>query len=328
MIISSIYALLAAGSWGVADFVSLVPSRRIGYYLTACFLQLVGFVEVSVYVLFVNPSALSLASSFPKLFIVTIVVGILGFMSILFLLRGFSKGVMSVVSPISSTYPVITILLSVIFLSATLSGIEALGIAALLTGIVLAGIKISELRRPRTNFDLPSPSGGFSNPKPFAALQKTGSSESGSSNKWITKGVGSALGTSLCAGVLFFGLGFVTPSLGYILPVIVMKGAASLASIALLSPLKQKFQVPEMKLTLLLVGLGVLDAMGLIFFNLGIFTAGSSLPIVVTISSMGTVLTIILARTFYKEKLDLIQYLGIVVLLAGLSVVLYFSSIS
>ncbi len=328
MILGAIFGLLAAASWGASDFVSLVPSRRIGYYLTASFLQLVGLVEVSAYVFIVNPSILSLAVSNPRILLVNFLVGILGFLSILFLLRGFLKGVMSIVSPIASTYPVFTIILSVLFLSATVGGIQAVGIALLLTGIILAGFKVSELRKAGV---LPDP-GAPSSPvnlsnlgNPATALEKPSRFGLGSPHKWITKGVGSALGTALCAGFVFFGLGFVTPVFGSILPVFVIKGAATGASFALLIPLKQKFQVPNGRTMILLIFVGALDALGLIFFNLGILTAGASFPIVVTISSLGTVLTIILANVFYKERLDQIQYFGILVLLVGLSTVLYFS---
>ena len=327
MIIASIYALLAAAAWGTSDFISLIPSRKVGYYITATFLQTIGFAEVLVYVLVTNPSQMSIFISHPALSVVGILVGVFAYLSILFLLRGFTIGAMSIVSPISATYPVITILLSIAFLGATLEGVQTLGIALLLTGIIMAGIRLSELRKPKplvsSNQD---PSVNLPDIVQSSSVVDKQNSQGSSSNGRIVRGVIPAMGTAICAGLVFFGLGFVTPVFGSLPPVILVKGTATGLSFALLGTFKQKFHIPRNRTIFFLVIIGALDSLGLIFFNLGVLVAGSNLPIVVTISSMGTILTVLLANIFYKERLDKIQYLGIAILLIGLSIVLYFST--
>jgi uncharacterized membrane protein len=70
--------------------------------------------------------------------------------------------------------------------------------------------------------------------------------------------------------------------------------------------------------------MGFLDTMGFIAFNLGILSAQNSLPIVVTLSGLVGAVTMLLARAIYRERLDLIQNLGVVILLIGIVIVLYF----
>jgi uncharacterized membrane protein len=327
----AVFGLLTAGSWGLSDFLSRKPAKNIGYFLTATFLQIVGLGEIALYVVLFAPSSLPKLATNPPVLLTNILIGIAAFFSLTFLLRGFSRGNMSIVSPVASTYPVITIFLSAVFLGEIVAGIQAVGIGILLVGIILAGINLRELRR-KGGVVMQQDTPGIRNPVGGGGLARTFSASEQDSiqtgqertNRWITRGLGSALASCLLSGILLFGLGFVTPSFGTPLTVLVLRIASMVTSFALLKPFGQQFKLPSPRIVPWIVVVGTLDVLGLVFFNQGILSAGNSLPIVSTLAGMATVLTIILAGGFYREKLDGIQYLGITLLLIGLGIVLYF----
>jgi drug/metabolite transporter (DMT)-like permease len=323
----AVFGLLTAACWGLSDFLSRRPARRIGYYLTASYLQLVGLTEISAYVLVLAPASLSKLGSNGPVLAANLLIGVATFFSLTFLLRGFSRGNMSIVSPVASTYPVITIFLSALFLGETVAGIQAFGVAVLLGGIILAGINLRELRGKPALAVAQSEAPLAASSSADGTLAKTALSPTAgpqSSSRWFTRGLGSAVSSCVLSGVLLFGLGFVTPAFGSALTVLVIRVASTAASFALIKPLGQKFQLPNLRVVPWIVVVGSLDLLGLVLFNLGILSAGNSLPIVTTISGMATVLTIILAGGLYREKLDAIQYVGVTVLLLGLALVLYF----
>jgi uncharacterized membrane protein len=95
-------------------------------------------------------------------------------------------------------------------------------------------------------------------------------------------------------------------------------------SFGLILPLGIKLVRPDLKMFGLIVFMGITDTAGYVAFDAGILSAGNSLPIVVTLSSLVGVLTLILARAFYKEKVNALQWVGIAAITIGVLVVLYF----
>ena len=63
--------------------------------------------------------------------------------------------------------------------------------------------------------------------------------------------------------------------------------------------------------------------MGFVTYNYGIQSA-SDLPIVVTLSSLLGVVTVVLARMFYNERLGKLQVFGVFVIFASVATILYF----
>ena len=63
--------------------------------------------------------------------------------------------------------------------------------------------------------------------------------------------------------------------------------------------------------------------MGFVTYNYGIQSA-SDLPIVVTLSSLLGVVTVVLARMFYNERLGKLQAFGVFVIFASVATILYF----
>jgi len=132
------------------------------------------------------------------------------------------------------------------------------------------------------------------------------------------------LGALLCAGIGLFGLGVVASVLGSILSVVVLKLSETIAAFIFFLVVSKKFVKPSRRTWGWLILIGASDAGGFATYNIGVLTAGSSLPIVVTLSSLLGVVTVLLARIFYKERLEKIQTLGIVIIFVAVAAILYF----
>lgn len=242
-------------------------------------------------------------------------------MGFLFLYKGFSTGVMSVVAPISGSYPIVTIALSISLLGAVVGRLQAIGIAIVLTGIILASMNLNEIQKLRSSktylvSSQKKSSAFLEQPDPLRPAQK---------KSRLTQGSGSALISCLSFGTLYFFLGFVTNRTDFIVPVLFMRLSAATISCILLVPLGFRFVRPDIRTLAIIVFIGVFDTLGYLSFDAGILSAGSSLPVVATLSGLVGVFTIVLASIFYKERLGTLQWLGIVAITAGVLIVLYFS---
>lgn len=321
MIIAALCGLSAAVCWGVADFISRQPSRRIGYYITSTYVQLFSFIGLSFLVLIANSHTLEKIPQNQMVFAENLTIGVLMFGALLFLYRGYATGIISITGPIASSYPVVTIILSVIILGVVLANVTAIGISIVVIGIVLAGFRLSDIRR------LVRADGTKGKEIAMTRIGARPTALTNSDQKERTalvRGVDSAILACLFLGVIYLVLGSVTKVFGTVLPIFVMRGSAAVVGFALLAPLKQKFVMPDRKVISWLLLLALLDTSGLLVFDVGVSIAQGSLPIVVTLSGLVGVVTLFLARVFYKEKLERIQGIGVFILLVGVGIVLYF----
>lgn len=236
--------------------------------------------------------------SSPSYFAINLAAGGVAFLGIVFLYRGYSEGIMSIVAPIAGAYPVITVTLSVLLLGTILTLVRALSITAVIFGIILSGVKISAFRSPKSKVV--------------------------TDNKRLVKGADYGLSAFVCAGLGLFGLGVAAPVIGSILAVVILKGAENLAALGTIVITKMKLKWPNWSTIGWIVLIGACDAGGFATYNLAVVSASSDLPIVATLSSLLGAITVLLARAFYKEKLEAIQIAGIVIIIASVATLLYF----
>ena len=100
-----------------------------------------------VFVLFV----IALSSDFimPSVYIIGLIVliGIIGFVALLFFYKGLEVGKLALISSIFNSYPLVTVLLSVYFYKETLSFWQILGIISIFIGIFLISFDYKELKK-------------------------------------------------------------------------------------------------------------------------------------------------------------------------------------
>jgi uncharacterized membrane protein len=185
LIAPALFGLLAALLWGTVDFVSRRPSRKIGYYQTAAYVQIIGFLALTLYVA-ASPSEYPILGHYTWfLLTVNFMARAFNFLGFLFLYRGFSTGVMSIVASISGSYPIVTIALSISFLGAVLRPFLAIGIAIVLGGIILTGVNLTEIRTLTSRaYNNSSKSGKLSSDKETLRLVQK-KSQNASANRYF-----------------------------------------------------------------------------------------------------------------------------------------------
>ncbi len=286
-----LFGLVAACGWGTADYLSRRQSSRVGHYNTVVYSHLVTFAMLAVTIPLLSPSI----SAPPLPLLVLSAMGMFNFFAFIFLYRAFHEGVVSVVAPIAYTYPVVTAVLSVLLLGVALSVPQAVAISAVMAGVILLSTRFSELRAL----------GAKSIPKK------------------ATAGVGLALAASIFFGVIYIGVGYATPLVGFVLPAVVLRGVGSVAGFALAPAFRQKVSPSKAALSATILSMGVLEAVGFLSFTYGITSGSGALPVVAALSGMGGAVAVGYAMYFLRERLEPNQLVGMLLSFVGVFVLLY-----
>jgi uncharacterized membrane protein len=315
------FGILSAALWGSADFLSRKTSNSIGFLHTVAYVQLIGCIVSVAYAVFHGESPPSFEGNS---LLLNVLVGLLVLVSFTFLYRGFSQGAMSIVAPISGGMgPAVAVVLSVIILGQVVPSIDAYAIAGVIIGVILSGVKFSELRSGLHNI------GATPTPSSDSILCKdTARGEAYFGGMWggfrITKGLDSAIVSAVAAGAVYLGLGFLIPRSGWLFPVIIIKATGALTVFGFILLAKGDVKIPNSRTMLWLILMGTMDLAGMWAFTYGILTAGGYLPIVVTFSGLSGLVVLMLARLFYQEKLGTVQTVGIFLVMAAAMILLYF----
>ena len=131
-----LYAGLTVVAWGVWGVFSKLASTYARPRQTLLF-QVLGAMALGLVVLTMERFHIEWT---PQGFGWSVAAGFVNFVGFLFFFAAVEKGKVSTVIAMSSLYPVVTIVLSVLFLQEKISAREGLGIVcALLAGFLLAG---------------------------------------------------------------------------------------------------------------------------------------------------------------------------------------------
>ena len=283
--------LAAAFCWGTADYMSRSQSERVGYYRTIIYSHMVTLLVVLVLIPIVSPNL-----AFPVYPVLALIgAGVINFVAFVFLYRAFHRGVVSVVAPLVYTYPAVTAVLAVVILGASLSIMQVVALAGIIAGVILLSTRFSEL---------------------YAYMRGAGA-------PGLTKGVGMALGASLCFGMVYIGIGYAAPSVSVVLPVMFLRIIAISAGFLLAPVLRQEAKPSRLVFSKTMIAMGVLEAFGFLAFTYGIEAAGSALPVVTALSGMGGAVAASYGLAFLKERLEPNQMLGVLLSLAGVFALLY-----
>src|SRR6202050_172309 len=128
--------LLTALSWGSSDFLARFASRRIGALRTTFYMQLAGLVLLTIFLPWIGGWGHLADGSGWQPWAWGALAGALNFFATLTLYRSFEIGKLSIVAPISASYPVLTVLLSLLS-GEHLRAVRAIGIACTLLGVIL-----------------------------------------------------------------------------------------------------------------------------------------------------------------------------------------------
>jgi drug/metabolite transporter (DMT)-like permease len=200
------------------------------------------------------------------------------------------------IAPIAYTYPAVTAVLSVIILGAVLTTVSVLAIAGIIAGVILLSTRFSEL----------------------------GSLIRGAGAPNLTRGVGSAMGSSFFFASVYIVIGYAAPLVSVVIPVMILRAVGAAAGFLLAPVLGQKVAPSRQAFSGTIVAMGVLEAVGFLSFTYGITVGGGSLPIVAALSGMGGAVAASYGLAFLKERLELNQVVGVILSLIGVFTLLYF----
>ena len=135
------WGLAGAAFLGTGDFLSKVVVNRIGAY-SYIFFNTIFFNLLLLANYLVDKKGRALPKFSWKKFLPSILgVTLLSTGTLLFYLA-FDYGKVSLITPISSIYPAITVFLAIIFLKEKISQRQSLGIVGIILGLILVGLKL------------------------------------------------------------------------------------------------------------------------------------------------------------------------------------------
>jgi drug/metabolite transporter (DMT)-like permease len=299
-----ILGLTGALCWGGADFAARFASRRVGAYRTLFFMQFFGFVALSLYLKFRGGFFEGIAPGWHP-WALAALAGVINMIASLSLYYSFQIGVMSIVAPVSSAYPALTVALAIAS-GERITALRGVGLGITLVGVILAA----------TTFTPPA-----ANPVNESATKESGVNETGAKETaHLSKGVGWALLAALGFGVLFWFLGFyVVPAVGPTISVWVIRLTCFSVLAVAAVPTRQSLKLPSGSVWWLLAAVGFLDTAAFVANNAGLHTGQVS--VVSVLASLYGAVTVLLAWIFLREKLERSQWLGIILIFAGIVLV-------
>jgi drug/metabolite transporter (DMT)-like permease len=292
--IGILLGLTGAIFWGLADFAARFASRRVGAYRTLFFMQFFGFLALSAYLKWTGGFGPGIAPGW-KPWALAALAGVMNMTASLALYRSFQVGVMSIVAPVSSSYPALTVALALLS-GERLRPLRGVGLMITLAGVVLAATSFA--------------------PDVTHAL----AGAPGHSRAHLSKGVGWAIVSALGFGILFWFLGFyAVPAVGGVVSVWVIR-LTSMSVLALAAaPARQTLVLPRGSVWWLLAAVGTMDTAAFVANNAGLHTGQVS--IVSVLASLYGAVTVLLSWIFLRERLERSQWLGVAIIFIGIVLV-------
>lgn len=278
------FGLLAALCWGSSDFVVKLTTEKVGYLRTGMLVQYIG----GMFLLLITYQNLTKLWLFPTETCIAIGLGAVNAFATMSLYKSFEVGQLSIVSPVASGYPALSVTLAVLLLHETVTPTRLAGIFAILVGAILVSLQRTEKRV--------------------------------ASKKRIAVGVGYALIAFACMGLFYFAIKFVVGNLGSFLPVLVVRCVSALILTGAVA-LGSRRAMTSTSNFLLLGFVGVVESLAIIAYNLGVSTG--SVTVISTVSSLYSAVTVLLAFVALKERLVLHQGLGFLAILVGIGIISY-----
>ena len=282
--------LATALCWGSADLFARFATRKIGTVHTMLYMQLTGFALLTLAMPALGGWGHLADGSGWRPWAWGVLAGLLNTSSTLALYRSFEIGKMSVVAPLSASYPALTMLLAALT-GERLTLVRFAGIALIIMGVILVarGEKVPDDAN-RDERTLPG---------------------------MRMLGVGSALFSAVGFGVMFWLLGIrVVPLLGSAPSVWLIRLASVVMTTAVVMILRQPVALPRTRANRWILGVGILDTSAYLLNNYGM--QYEQVSVVSVLASLYGAVTVALASIFLGERVSRAQWTGVVSIFGGI----------
>ena len=281
--------LSAAICWGLADFIARYSSKRIGAYRTLFYMQVAGLAFASAWSMAADPGGGmgALARGAREHWRLAAFLGASSGLSMLAFYSALEHGTLSIVAPIASSYPALTVLLAYAS-GERLTAMRAAGVALTLGGVVLASI-------PENSF----------------------AGNTGAETRVLAPGVLLAMVCALGFGVTYWALGFYAIAAWGALGTVWTQRLSTVAWLgATVVPLRRSIAPPAGNGWWLVIVVGVLDAFGFVLSNRGF--EREQVGVVTVLGSLFGAVTLLLAFVVLRERLSRRQWAGVALIFAGI----------
>jgi uncharacterized membrane protein len=279
-LIAIILGLTSLVAYGLSDYFGSKVAKRLGFFRAGFASRFMSFVLVAVlFVLF----SLRLPPIDFQTSILLAIWGIIDFAGMMAFFKGFEIGSVSVVAPLANSSSIVTVILLLAILKTPITGIEAVSVIAIISGAILVSFELKDLKRLKFNK--------------------------------LVKGSEYAVLAMFLLGFEGFLTVVLIKILGWFVVVFLGYGLISAYGFLYAFTKHMKFSYPR-QLFPTIAMVGGLASIGYITLSLGI-SLGYPI-IVIPLACSSTALTVFLALTVLKEKPELNQKIGLILILIGL----------
>jgi drug/metabolite transporter (DMT)-like permease len=286
--VSILWGLAAAFTLGVADFAAREAGQREGSLTTLLYVQLIGSPITFIWIF------LSTDIPFSNLTSLATFLGVVsGFQLIignLLFYQALIIGPLLIVAPITSSFAIVTILLSLLT-GERPTPLQMTGIVITLTGIILAAAAGTDFFR-------------------FSGIENTRNNKT-----WRSSGILLAIMAAILFGISFWLMKYAVLSLGSQLTVFVTRQTALVVMVIIFLVTKRSPYLLSYDSLRWIGTIAILDTGASWFINLGLQSGFASIVSVIT--SLYSVVTITLGYLLLRERITRSQQIGIGFTLAG-----------
>ncbi len=283
-----VLGVATAVSWGSADFLARFATRTVGSVRALLGMQLWGAIFVTILLLFAHDWGHLFDGSGWQPWAWGILAGAINTFAMLSLYRAFEIGKLSLVGPISASYPALTVVLAT-FSGERLTLYRVFGIVAALLGVML--VAAGEKPPPDSN-----------------SVQKS-----------IGKaGLSWAIAAALSFALLFWLLGLrMIPQTGALATVWLIRVTGTALTLFVVLAQKIPLRIKNKRTSAQLYGMGYLDTAAFVLSNLGMRI--EQVAVVSVLGSLYGAVTVALAAIFLEERIAPLQWTGIVAIFLGVT---------
>jgi drug/metabolite transporter (DMT)-like permease len=214
------------------------------------------------------------------------------------LYRAFEVGKLSLVGPVSASYPALTVILSLLS-GERLSAYRALGIVAAVLGVIFVAA-------------------GEKSSAPLALSNESGDANGNAQKSSGVPGLGWAIAAAFSFAILFWLLGLrMIPRTGALATVWLIRVTGALITFAVLLAKKTPLPVKNKRTRAQLYTMGYLDTAAFALSNLGMGI--EQVAVISVLGSLYGAVTVALAAIFLKERIAPLQWTGIAAIFLGVA---------
>ncbi len=195
--------------------------------------------------------------------------------------KSLKAGKVSIVMPVASCWAVVTVFLSLVFLNQSLTQNHVFGVTLAIAGAVLVSFKWNDLKKLKNH----------------------------------SEGVNYAVIAAIAYGMDFVLIDLMSNEIGWFLPTLFV-GLVTACLLSVYAGISRRDISFPRNVWLFIVLVGILDTLAYLSYSSGVTSVYGA--IVAPIGAASPAVSIILAKIFFKEKIEMHQEIGIISVLIGL----------